>query len=108
VAERMKALDPDRVVIASNRAGQVKLVMSNEGIKIDTTWKDLPLGDDHSMADESAESSKRFKSVRVDLKSFVKLLSCQLPEHSTELWIYHRACASFAVSGELVASFYVH
>jgi HUS1 checkpoint protein len=98
VAERMKALDPDRVIIASNRSGQVKLVMSNDNINIETIWNDLSPGDDHLMAPPKAEPSKRFKSVRVDLKSFVRLLSCQLPEHKTELWILQRQCASFVVS----------
>lgn len=98
MAERMKSLDPDQLTIAANRSGQFKLIMSNSTIKVDTTWSDLQKGDDAEMADAQSEVSKRFKSVEIDLKSFLKLVSCQLPEHETELWIFSRACATFVVS----------
>ena len=97
VAERMKSLDPDQLTIAANRNGQVKLIMNHSTLKVDTTWSGLQAGDDEEMAEEQAESSKRFKSVQVDLKAFVKLVSCNLPEHEIELWIFARACATFVV-----------
>jgi hypothetical protein len=98
VAERMKTLNPDKIHIAANRMGQVKLVMSNDSINLETVWNHLKPGDDEEMDDAQAEASKRFRSVQVDLKAFLKLVSCQLPEHDTELWIYSGACATFVVS----------
>lgn len=91
-------LEPEKLVIAANRIGQLKLAMSNDSIKIETCWDGLKHADNEEMDDKEAESSKRFKSIRVDLKALSKLLSCQLPEHNTELWIYARACATFVVS----------
>lgn len=107
VAERIKTLDPEKVVLAANRGGQVKLAMSNESVKVETTWHGLKHGDDEVMADVRSEPLMRFKSIRVDLKALSKLLSCQLPEHETEFWIYARACASFVVS-QLFLSQIVH
>ncbi|UZJ51401.1 hypothetical protein CBS101457_000721 [Exobasidium rhododendri] len=95
VAERMKSLNPDKLSIAASRAGQVRLITSNDSIKIDTTWMGLKFGDDEAMDDIQAETSKRFRVVQVDLRAFLKLVSCQLPEHEAELWIYTAACATF-------------
>jgi hypothetical protein len=100
VAERMKSLEPDKVIIAANRAGQLRLVMSNDTIKIETIWSNLQPGDDPNMADPQSNVSKRYASVRVDMRAFIKLLSCQFPEHQTEFFIYAGACATFVVSVE--------
>lgn len=96
----MKTLDPNKVVIAVSRHGELKLIMSNDTIKVETIWKDLQHPDFLEEAANRPDAPTRFKSVRVDLKSFVKLMSCQLPEHDIELWLYQRVCATFVVSIE--------
>ena len=106
VAERMKSLEPDKVVIGVNGQRQVKLAMSNDTIKIETVWNNLPKVADtldtsssssSAVADPNSEAAKRFRSIRVDLKAFLKMLSFQLPEHKAEFWIYQPVCATFVV-----------
>lgn len=61
-------------------------------------------GDEEEMSDEEKQ---RFHEVRIEMKTFLKLLSSTLVDSKVELWIYPRLCARFVVSFSIPPRFHL-
>lgn len=93
----MKAVDAkhDRITIALNQQGDLKLILDGQDIKIESKWTGLKSISDPQEA--SAEVRTRFRQVQVDLKAFVRFLSCQLLDYTAEVYIQNKKTATFVV-----------
>lgn len=103
VAERMRTLNSthDRITIATNLAGEMKLEMQGDAIKVETQWHGLQQADiaaELAHRPVSTAILHRFRHVRLDMRAFIRFLACQVTDYTAEVWMMHKVCATFAVS----------
>ncbi|CEH17177.1 Checkpoint 9-1-1 complex, HUS1 component [Ceraceosorus bombacis] len=113
VAERMQSLS-DTITVSANRAHELKLSIEKDEVKIETTWRDLDHPDLEIMTQaRHGRAESEYRSVRLDMKSFMRFLSSSVVETKSITSICENHCAIFYVyigeedSGSGVMTFFL-
>jgi len=96
VVDRMRALS-DVVGISANRAGQLKLSIQTQRIKVDTIWSNLTIpniGQNDQAPDQgqNAVDLEQYHSVLVSVRSLTRFLNAHLISTTTIACICSRHC----------------
>lgn len=104
VADRMRMMDPtnERITVASNRSGELRLAISSDEVKVATEWKGLMLAEEsqqreHGQTGVQQAALKRFRSVDLDSKALGKVLGCPVTDYDAECWLAPKLFATFLV-----------
>ncbi|EPQ28001.1 uncharacterized protein PFL1_04328 [Pseudozyma flocculosa PF-1] len=97
VVDHMRSLS-DILTVSANHEGNLKLSVAEDEVKLETTWSDL--AHPHITASQNPEQTSdpsEYKSVMLDMKSFLRFLSSYVVATTTIACICSNHCAIFYV-----------